>query len=218
MKTEDLVARADALIAKGLDVLSTHQPNPPNVIGFPTLDSGAFSEWQSQSLTFLTNAVGPNHVYTKNFEANVDGGHTGLVKAGIGILRAIHEDLSGGYLFDIRTLVAADVFSDFIEMAEHLLESGYKDSAASLTGAVREDGLRNIALRNNIKLKAREDLGSLNMKCADAALYSRLVQKKVSLWTGIRNHADHGEFGQYSAGDVREMLSGVTDFLATYLT
>jgi hypothetical protein len=216
-RSEDLVARAEVLVAKGDDVLSTYKRNPPNVIGFPTLDAGAFTEWRVQTLAFLIRILRKDHAYVKNFEAVVEAGHPSHVKSGQGILRALAEDLGGGYLVNVQTLVAGEVFSDLAELAQHLLESGYKDPAASLAGAVLEDGLRRIAANNGVKLKSREDLSSLNTKCADGQIYSRLVQKKVILWMGVRNHADHGEFGEYTEQDVREMIDGVTGFLSTYL-
>lgn len=211
---ERLVERVEALIEKGDQVLATHKPNPPGVIGFPTLDSGAFAEWQTQSLSFLVNILGPDHVYVENFKRDVESGHRDIVKAGQGILRAVREDLTLGLLHKIRSLVAAEVFSDFLDMAEHLLECGYKDPTASLTGAVLEDSLRQLARRNRIKLRSKEDLSSLNQKCADASVYNRLIQKKIQVWTDVRNHADHGEFGEYSERDVQDMLAGVRDLLA----
>lgn len=45
---ERVIARLGQLIERGDQVIATHRPNPPGVIGFPTLDSGAFSEWQTQ--------------------------------------------------------------------------------------------------------------------------------------------------------------------------
>ncbi len=139
------------------------------------------------------------------------------IQGGLGILRAVKEDIKGGYLTDLRTLISAEVFTDFLKMAGHLYEAGYKDPAASLAGAVLEDGLRKIASVNEIKLKAREDLSSLNRKVADKNVYNRLVQKKVQVWTGVRNHADHGEFGEYSSQNVADMIRGIEKFLADYL-
>jgi hypothetical protein len=212
-----LLKRLDELIAKADAVLATHTPNPPNVIGFPTLDSGAFTEWQTQSLAFLVNLLGNDHVYVASFRDEVTQGFTGTVKSGKGILTAVREDVAGGYLTRLKTLVAAEVFSNFVEMGEHLLDAGYKDPAASLAGAVLEDGLRQIAAEQGIKLKAKEDIGSLNSKLAQVGTYSRLTQKKVQVWNDVRNHADHGEFDEYSASDVKDMLAGVTDFLDTYM-
>ena len=102
-------------------------------------------------------------------------------------------------------------------MAEHLLESDYKDPAASLCGAVLEDGLRKIAMKKGIKIKSNNDLNSLNDKCANGGVYNRLIQKKIKVWIEIRNKADHGQFNEYSEKDVQEMLKGVRDFLAAYL-
>jgi hypothetical protein len=212
-----MLTRLDQLIEKADQVLATHRPNPPNVIGFPTLGSGPFAEWQAQSLAFLVNLLGDDHVYVEKFREEVDAGHRSSVQAGRGILTAIREDVAGGYLTRLKALVAAEVFSEFVDISEHLLGAGYKDPAASLVGAVLENGLRQIAAQHRMKLRAKEDLGSLNSKLAQAGIYNRLAQKKVQVWTDIRNHADHGEFEEYTESDVREMLTGVTDFLAAHL-
>ena len=98
MATEKAVARLDSLIAKGQAVLATHHPNPPSVIGFPTLNSGAFTEWRTQSLACLASLLGDSHVYVENFKAQIKQGHRGTVEAGIGILRATKEDLAAGDL------------------------------------------------------------------------------------------------------------------------
>lgn len=218
MSIEDkIVSRIDELIEKGNKALATHKPNPPNVIGFTTLDSGAFAEWQTQVQNFLINLLEQNHVYVHNFREKVKDGYQSHVKIGQGILRAVKEDVLGGYLFNIKTLISAEVFTDFLEMSEHLLECGYKDPAASLCGAVLEDGLRRIALNARIKLKNKEDLTSLNHKCADVEVYNRLVQRKIQVWIDIRNNADHGKFNEYSEIDVQEMLKGVKNFLADFL-
>ena len=214
---EKILKRIAELIQKGENVLATHRPNPPNVIGFPTLDSGKFVEWQTQVLNFLINLLGENHIYVKKFKDNVKSGYKSNVEMGQGILAALKEDISGGYLTDIKTLISAEVFSDFLEMAEHLLENGYKDPAASLCGAVLEDGLRKIATKKGIKVKSSDDLHSLNDKCANGGVYNRLMQKKIKVWIDIRNKADHGQFNEYSEKDVQEMLKGVRDFLTGYL-
>ncbi len=98
MGSERTIERLDQLIAKGEAVLRTHRPNPPNVIGFPTLDSGAFTEWRTQALACLVSTLGDGHVYVENFKEQVKRGFTGTVKAGIGILKATKEDIAAGDL------------------------------------------------------------------------------------------------------------------------
>jgi len=214
---EKIISRIDDLIKKGQDVISTHKPNPPNVIGFPTLNSERFTEWKTQVLNFLINLLGNEHVYTKSFESEVQHSFRDDVGKGIGILKAIKEDVIGGYLVNIRTLISAEIFTDFIEMAEHLIENDYKDAAALLCGAVLENGLKKIAEKNNIKLKQDENLNSLNKKCSDVNLYNRLIQKRIHIWIDIRNNSAHGNFKEYSKEDVLEMIKGVRDFLIEYL-
>ncbi len=86
--------------------MATHRPNPPNVFGFPTLDHGAFAEWQAQALSFLTGLLGPNHPYVDRFRTQVERGFTSSAQAGIGILRAVREDLKCGVLNKPHTIDA----------------------------------------------------------------------------------------------------------------
>ena len=214
---EKIVNRIDELLKKGNVVLATvKQPNP-DVFSLSTLDSGTFAEWRTQTLNFLINLLGRDHVYTQEFEKKVGVEYRGHVEIGQGILRAVREDVLGGYLTNVRTLISAEVFTDFLEMVAHLLENKYKDPAASLCGAVLEDGLRRIASHSGLQIKSKEDLNSLNQKCADGGIYNRLIQKKIQVWSDIRNNADHGKFNEYSEKDVRDMHSGVSQILTDFL-
>ena len=99
MGTEDkCVKRIDELIVKGDKVIATDKPNLSGVIGFPTLDPGAFAEWQSQVQNLLISELGRDHSYTQKFTEQVKKGFPSEVKIGQGILRAVREDLLGGYL------------------------------------------------------------------------------------------------------------------------
>jgi REase_DpnII-MboI len=98
MSALNSVQRLDQLIAKGEVVLRTHRPNPPGLIGFGTLDSGAFTEWRTQALACLVSLLGDGHVYVESFKANIKQGYQGTVKAGIGILKATKEDIAAGHL------------------------------------------------------------------------------------------------------------------------
>ena len=211
--------RIERLVAKGSSVLATQRrPHSPNVTYATSVNTGAFAEWRTQSLSLLTNILGAEHVYVASFERDVKGSITRSVEAGIGILKAVGEDLEDGYLTDVRTLLSAEVFTDFLAMVEHLLEHGYKDPAASLCGAVLEQGLRRIATNRDVRVRERDDLSALNQKLAGRGVYTRLLQKRLGVWTDVRNAADHGRFDEYSKEDVAEMHQGVSTFLADHLT
>lgn len=91
--------RVKHLIEKGDEVLETHKPNPPNVFGFPTLDTSAFASWRSQSLQFLESRLPPGSPYVETFRGSVErDGYVGSVKSGLGVLRSVMEDLDAGNL------------------------------------------------------------------------------------------------------------------------
>lgn len=143
---DDVITRIDLLITKADQVLATYHPpssrrsessrkhSRPGYV-----DAGVFVEWRSQSRAFLINLVGPTHPYVQEFEVRVSQPDRDPVEMGQGILRAVKSDLEAGFLQKIKLLVEAELFSDFLDMAEHLLQTGYYSPAASLAGAVLED-------------------------------------------------------------------------------
>ena len=216
MKLDEQVGgRIAALMEKGAAVLTTHKPA---LAGHPSLDLQQYAEWRSQALVCLTQVFGPSHPYTDSFAAKTDrSGLTGSAQAGLGILHAASEDIEHGHLETIQQLATAEVFSDFIDQADHLLENGYVMPAASLAGAVLENGLRSLAERNDIDVKARDDLSALNNKLGANGVYNRLRQKQVGYWADVRNAADHGNFNDVTESDVADLVKGARTLLADYL-
>ena len=210
---EKIIVRLNQLIEMGEKVLSTKH----FLGGGERVNDESFYQWKAEALSFLNNVFGDGSIYFKRFERTCGWSYFEDALQGQSFLKAAKEDIEGGYLKKLETLVAADIFEDFLEMAEHLVEQGYKDPSAMLVGAVLEDGLRKIAKNSDITLKSKEDVGSLNQKIAGAQIYNRLIQKKVHVWNEIRNKADHAEFDKYTLDDVKEMLKGVRDFLGEYL-
>lgn len=138
-----------------------------------------------------------------------------------GILGGIDSDIASGMLADHRTLIRAEVFADFLDMAEHLLREGYKDAAAVLLGAVLEDSLRSIAMAKGLPTARpqgkRLTMDPLNASLVKAGVYGPLVQKQVTSWANLRNDAAHGDFGKYDAEQVQHMLLFVQKFTADHL-
>lgn len=138
-----------------------------------------------------------------------------------GILKGIQHDLRSGMLDDVRQLLRAEIFVDFIEMAEHLLKEGYKDAAAVIIGAILEDSLRKIAIQHGISIVGSNGkpmtIDPLNTAIVKQSVYTPLVQKQVTSWASLRNHAAHGDFGKYTEDQVQDMLHFVQKFCAEYL-
>ena len=176
---------------------------------------GYFFGWRTQAISALRAIVGENHIYTTEFEARAT--YENGPDSGIPILRRLKSDIENGYLQKTANIISAEVFGDFLEMSEHLLAEGYKDPAASLTGAVLEDGLRRVARNTGIDVTDRDDLNSLRDKCVAKKVFNNLVRQQITAWTTLRNAADHGKFDEYTAHQVGSMISDVRSFLGTHL-
>ena len=216
MAVNRILERLDSLISMGERVLATRHPPPPHVIAHDYVEDALFRQWRTSSLAFL-NTFPSEYIYCREFEARCKTTYHYEAEAGVAILRAAREDIEGGYLQKVKTLVSASVFSDFLEMAGHLLDNDYKDPSASLVGAVLEDGLRRICGNNNLTVKSDDNISSLNKKLADKSVYNRLKQREIEVWNKLRDYADHGHFDQYETDDVKDMLKGVRSFLFDYL-
>ena len=68
----------------------------------------------------------------------------------VGIASALLSDIRNGYLISFEELLHGDVFGDYLEMASHLLKSGYKDAAAVLAGGTLEVHIRKMCDKHNI--------------------------------------------------------------------
>lgn len=156
----------------------------------------------------------------RNFTA-MHGNHFAHVSELAGILKGLQHDFKSGMLFDLRKLLQAEIFADFLEMGEHLLESGYKDAAAVLLGAVLEDSLRKIAQSSGVATTAANGkpltIDPLNVAIAKAGVYGPLVQKQITTWANLRNDAAHGNFSKYDTEQVRQMLLFAQKFCADFL-
>ena len=138
----------------------------------------------------------------------------------VGVVRALLADLDSDYMESIGELTRGDVFADYLDMAGHLLDKGYKDAAAVLAGSTLEVHLRKLCVKSNITTigsngkPKKADL--LNSELHKAGAYSNLEQKSVTAWLSLRNDAAHGNYSKYVDQQVRLLVSGIRDFVARH--
>lgn len=107
---EKIIARLNQLIYKADDVLATHTPNPPGIIGFPTLNTEGFQQWKASSENIIKTACGTHSNYLDNFRNETEhGAHEECVRAGKGILTALKEDLEAGLYAPLNNTYTSDV-------------------------------------------------------------------------------------------------------------
>jgi hypothetical protein len=214
--SDRLLKRVDELIVLGDKVLGTRYSDFVNLNLVQFVDTKLFMQWHMSCTSFLST-IPEKFGYSQRYAEHCKDFTYDSTKKGLGVLLSVKDDISSGWFQDVETLVSAEVFDDFLDMAEYLLDNGYKDPTASLIGAVLEDSLRRICKNGNIPMKSREDISSLNSKLAAKGVYNRLQQKQIQVWNDIRNNADHGKFEEYTEDNVRNMLEGVRNFLSSQL-
>ena len=172
--------------------------------------------WGTSVLNLFQRAFGESSAHYTRFEQhfNAYDAWESSFREMQAILAAAKEDYEGGYLFNLRSLVKAEVLTDATEQAETLLNAGYKDPACVVAGITLEVALKEIANRNNVPIAK---LDKMNADLSKAGIYNVAKQKQVTAWADLRNKAAHGDWGAYSEADVRDMLTGVERFLADYL-
>jgi hypothetical protein len=220
MKLEELLNRVDELVKLGNEVLTTKRQGHTWPIA--QVDSGKQAEFRSASLSFLMRTFGHESPYYKDFTADVAGVEEFRTRVGIGILTACRAEIAGGWLFTMKGLVSAELFSDFLQMAKHLLAENYKDPAAVMVGSILEEHLRQLCGKNSIPIESTKPDGSvvslkadaLNSELAKANVYSKLDLKNVTAWLDLRNKAAHGKYAEYTKDQVDLMLRGVSDFIS----
>lgn len=135
----------------------------------------------------------------------------------IGIAKALKDDLASGYIQNLAELVHADIFADFLEMAQHLCDSNYKDAAAVLAGSTLESHLKKLSIKNGIPTDIAGKpvkADKLNADLAKTTVFSVLDQKNVTAWLDLRNKAAHGNYGEYNNDQVKLLIAGISDFIA----
>jgi hypothetical protein len=218
MELDEFIKRADELIELGKTALKSEYENGD----YSSLDSTQFFAFRSASLSFLLNAFKRDHPYYTDFFQRVQHAEPYNVRDGLGILQGVRGEMAGGWTITVKAIVSAEIFSDFLEQASHLLSADFKDAAAVITGGVLEEHLRQLCLKHGVETEIVKESGDevpkkadrLNADLCKEGVYNKLDQKSVTGWLDLRNNAAHGKYDQYTIEQVRLMHQGVTDFMA----
>ncbi|HUW12320.1 MAG TPA: hypothetical protein VM537_21525 [Anaerolineae bacterium] len=208
---EKILQRLDELITTGRGLISE--------------EGGAsitpWEAWRASAQTLVAQVAGERSQYYTQFAERATrpdrrGRQPYSPRTAVAILEAVRDDFAKGWLRDLRELAAAEVFTDFLDMAEHLDSERFHAPAASVAGAVLEDSLRRVHLKRIGEWKGESSISKLNDSLRRADLYGQAVWRQIQVWGDIRNDADHGHFEKVDAAAVKQMISGIRDFLAKH--
>ena len=139
------------------------------------------TKWATRAASLIRRVFGENSDHYQQFKGKLDNvGLTHRFEPARGIFNAAREDFEKGALFEVRHLVTAELFADFLDQADYLLEADYKGPAAVVAGAVLEDGLRKLCGQSGIGLSDRPKLDWMNAELAKKGIYDKLRQKQIT--------------------------------------
>jgi hypothetical protein len=221
------LSKVDQLIEKAEEVLATAATYDPGGIGFGAgmrfVDDALNRALRTSALSFLSRSFGESEPYYVELESITKGSEEYEAKQALSVLKALRLDIEADQFVTARQIVRAEIFSDYLEMASHLLGEGYKDAAAVIAGSSLEEHLRELCRISGIQTSETNKQGDLRHKKADrlnadlakAGVYNAIRSKLVTGWLGIRNDAAHGKYDQYGDEQVNNMISGITEFIAS---
>jgi len=209
----DRLARLSEL---GSDLLQTRYKS--DVSNQEFVDAGAFREWRVGCVTFLREALGEDSPYTKEFEFNCDSPYLSAVARGQAVLRAAREYIDFGPVARVEELVAAEIFTDLLGIAERLLREQRVSAGVVVACAVLEDVMRRSARHRKIAIRENvDDLSALNAKMSAAGVYGAALQKRINEWAAMRTRAENGELTAEMRTDADALLRGVREFVDDHL-
>ena len=172
----------------------------------------------TRAIAAIHRITGENSTYSSEVERLLKGmpqlhQHTTSI---LGIVQALRDDIDSGYIQSLTEMVHAEIFSDFIDMAKHLSNNGFKDAAAVIAGSTLESHVKKLCVKNGIALEVGGKplkTETLNQALAKTPDYSLLDQKNVTAWMDFRNKAAHGNYGDYNNDQVKLLISSIQDFI-----
>lgn len=179
--------------------------------------------FNTRARALIPRVSGDHSTYTKQCEEIIEhGGYPGyLARSLFGVIDSLKADVQAGYLESQKELIHAELFSDFLEMAQHLLDEGFKDASAVIAGSSLEAHLRQLATKARVEVETvvqgraiAKKADRLNSDLANAGIYSKLDQKSITAWLDLRNKAAHGHYDDYEKNQVLLMISGIRDFIS----
>lgn len=185
-------------------------------ITYYTVNRPEVRAWGTSVLNLLHRVVGEDFVHFKQFQEQFASFRDGAEEFSEckAVFQSAQEDYEGGYLFNMRSLIQAEVFDDALDQASELLRAGYKDPACVVIGVTLETTLKQLCSQNGI---SHAKLDKMNADLCKAGVYNMGMQKQITAWADRRNKAAHGDWDAYSAADVEDMLRGVTRLIAEQL-
>jgi hypothetical protein len=209
--TQALLAEIDA-------VLDAYPP----VLDNTTTTWVAATSFNTQALACIERIGGPGSPYFRQVQdalSIVRGDPTHNVIFVRGELEALRADVARGFMSTLQERIHAELFSDYLEMAEYLMADDLKDPAAVLAGGTLEEHLRQLCSKNGIDTEEHPSQGpkpksaeTMNSDLYKAKIYGLPEKQQVTAWYALRNKAAHSKYNEYTKEQIALFIQGLRAF------
>ena len=139
------------------------------------------------------------------------------------ILLALKEDLSEQNLRTAEELIHGDLLSDFLEMADRLVQDGFKNPAAVLAGSVLAEHLRRLCTKHDVTIhrmldgkRIPKNVSQMNDDLAALDIYGQRDKRNVEAWNDLRIKALYGKYNEFTQQEVRNTVSGIRSLMTSH--
>lgn len=130
-----------------------------------------------------------------------------LIKNQVNILSSCYAKFDSK-VFDLETLLQADVFDSEIESARHLLKNGFLRAAGAICGVILEKHLAKVCQNRGLAITKKDpSISDYNDKLKDNA-YDIVEWRLMQHLGDIRNLCDHEKHREPTKEEVEDLVSG----------
>lgn len=175
----------------------------------------------ARSISLINSIEGKGSPFATTLQ-NADGAFGNKLATSKEVLIAFVDHIESGFGTSIsyKRKAEVDVISDFLDQAQQLLDNKniHPAAAAVLVGATLEEYLRSWVENEAIDISGKTPtIDGYTKALREVEIISKQDVKDITSWTGIRNAAAHGDWGELSdRSRVRLMLEGVNLFMRRY--
>lgn len=130
-----------------------------------------------------------------------------LIRNQVNILCSCYDKFDSK-VFDLETLLQADVFDSEIESARHLLKNGFLRAAGAICGVILEKHLAKVCKNRGIAITKKDpSISDYNDKLKDDA-YDIVEWRRMQHLGDIRNLCDHEKHREPTKEEVEDLVNG----------
>jgi hypothetical protein len=132
-----------------------------------------------------------------------------------GSLVALRNAIDSNMLISLESRLRANVYDDFLEQANELLDAKYHVAAMTLIGGVLEDHLRKLCDARSLKWPGNGNISKYNDLLREK-LYPQTTWRRIQSLADLRNTAAHGKDITMKIEDVQDAYHFASRFLADF--